>query len=427
MSIEELPENVVFYLEKTFSQNPSDLAHLLRYLYYDIVRFDCKNWYYFKQYRWICLDEHDNPLGHLLRNDLVNKYLILSSRYNLEATRKSQRQSEGESSTSSNSRSNRGSSGVISEGGRDGIRRDGSLMRRDGREEDEVYLPLVISHLTYQSKICLEISLRISDHSYFQKIMVIAQELFTDKNFTQTLDKKTNLIGFSNGVYNLSERKFHFPASYDRVFMEVDYPYNMEGKFEKEVREWFSGMKLDGLLPLLGATLSGEVRGPPIWITGLSDEMFRDLYGLLKWTFGDYLGEMPFSALRKRKISKSETHSWLVGNCKKRLVVVEQAEDDHPSVNPRMVDFLLTQESLNLRLPYEMGHEYLPQFSLLILSKHKAPEPGEGFQVFQLGKTHQETEEVDGESSSSGSDSVSSVQEKWKYDLMKILLDFYQK
>ena len=35
-------QDIYFYLEKTFSQNPSDIAHLLKYLYFSNIRFDTK-------------------------------------------------------------------------------------------------------------------------------------------------------------------------------------------------------------------------------------------------------------------------------------------------------------------------------------------------------------------------------------------------
>lgn len=382
-SDDHLDPEINFYLEKTFSQNPSDVAHLLKYFYYPYIRYDTKNWYHFHNHQWTMKDEDKSPLLPLIRNDLVNKYLSLANQYNQRIMK------------------------LTTE-----LMSDEELQSSD--DQMSPYLPLIISDLMYRSKVCSELGLKLTNHSYNQKVNMIAQELFTQKDFELILDSNPNLLGFNNGNLNLVDLSLNLPKYQDKVFMSVGYDYTSltSTNYQKDVTQYFNQLGLSKMLPVLGSLLSGQVRQPVIWVTNLSEPSMNGIGKLLEYTLGDYLGSLQFSMLRKRKIPhyQNHTHSDLVMNCRKRLILVEQLAEDYPSVNPQMIDTLISQDTLNLRKPYETTNDYRPQFGLIILSVKEDTEPIKSSMVFTANK-----------------DTPPLVPKpEWAMDLMKILLS-YQK
>lgn len=370
-------KTIFFYLEKTFSQNPSDVAHLLKYLYYPYVRFDTKNWFYFTNHRWYQYDEDQSPLIPLIKNEVVNKYLSLVDYYNQKVK---------------------------------SLTAELNSMEDENPEKMKSYLPLIRSDLMFKSQICYELGSKLINHSYCQKVNAIAQELLTQKDFALKLDTNPHCIGFNNGVLYLPTLKFDLPTYKDKVIMTVGYDFMSETAHQKEVVNFFHQLGLTNMLPILASFLSGSYREPVIWVTGLEENSLNAISNLLEWTLGDYCGSLPFSDLRKRKIPhyQNHTHTDLVMNCKKRLVIVEQTHDDYPSVNTAMIETLLGNK-LSLRMPYEQTNDYQPQFGIMILSTKKDTEPMKESMVFEAK-------------------SVEKIQSRpeWKIDMMKLLIKYFK-
>ena len=367
-------ERIRFYLEKTFSQNPSDVAHLLKFLYYPIIRFDTKNWFYFVDHRWNRRDEDQSPLIGLMKNDLVNRYLSLANRYNEEVMKLTRELNVVQDLDSMDSNLNVGLYGdSASDDDSQGDRKD-------------LYLPLIISDLMYKSMICSELSLKLSNHGYYHKVNTIAQELFTQKDFELRLDLNPELLGFNNGNYHLQPSRLRVPVENDRVFMTVGYHFRSDNmSFRKDIEDFWNRIGLKEMLPVLASLLRGNVRQPLIWVDGLNDRTSYAISQLLQGTLGDYIGSLPFSTLRKRKIPhyQNHTHTALVESFKKRLIIVDQTPEDYPALYPPMIETLLGRHTLNLRKPYETTNDYIPQFGIIILSSKSDSEPSSDALVFK--------------------------------------------
>ena len=242
-------KNLQFYLEKTFSQNPSDIAHLLKYLYYSIIRFDTKNWYYFTNHRWYKYDVDQSPLIPLIKNEVVNKYLTLVDHYNKKVKN---------------------------------LTTQLNTIEDENPEKMEIYIPLVRSDLMYKSQICYELGSKLINHSYCQKVNDIAQELLTQKDFSLTLDTNPNLIGFNNGVIHLPSGKFDLVKQENYILMSVNYDYTSEMTYTKDVITFFEQLGLNRMLPVLAGFLSGNYREPVIWVTGLNQSSLTAISDLLE-------------------------------------------------------------------------------------------------------------------------------------------------
>jgi len=252
---------------------------------------------------------------------------------------------------------------------------------------EQVYVPLIISDLMNKSKICNELAMKLSNFGFYSKVIVVAQELFTEKDFQLKFDLRPELLGFNNGNYHLNMNRLRVPVESDRVFMSVGYNYRSDKTiYHDEIMAFWSQLGIVDMLPILAKLLHGNVRQPIIWVNGLNDTTAYAITQLLNWTLGDYVGKLAFSALRKRKIPhiQNHTHSALVNNCCKRLIMVEQSQTDYPSVYQPMVDTLLNNESLSLRKPYEESNDYHPQFGIMVLSTKSDSEPSPDAMVFTI-------------------------------------------
>ena len=160
-----------FYLEKTLNQDSGNVAHILKYLYNEILHYDGNYWYYFDK-KWTIKEDEQNPLNNLIKNELVNHYLSLANNYNKQ---------------------------IIDNTKLTGSPQIYNLDR---------YMPLIINDMIYKSKCCSSICLELNNHAYRHKVISSAKDLFLNKHFSYQLDLKTNLLGFDNGVYDLNKKHF---------------------------------------------------------------------------------------------------------------------------------------------------------------------------------------------------------------------------
>lgn len=365
-------DDIAFYLEKTLNENPLNIAHILKYLYRDMIRFDGKQWYSFNNetHGWKITDEHNSPLINIIKNDLITRYMKLANQYNLKVQE----------------------------------------ISAAPAEDSLTYYPLIINDLIYKSKQCTELSLRLNNDVFCNQVMQIARELFIEKDFSKTMDTNPCLLGFNNGIYDLNTHQFEVAQYMHKVIMSTGYNFPSEQVYYNDVLNFFNVLKLVDLLPAMSYLLHGDRRLPFIWVTGLTDNTLNALLELFLWALGDYAGTMTFADLRRRKLSENGTQVDLVKNCPQRIVFVEQHEEDQPNVCSQMIETLLCQQNISLRKPREKtSSTYHPQFGLVVLSCHPKSEPWKDAIVFKA---------------ESAPDLYS--KEEWKYDFIQILLQYWK-
>lgn len=396
-------EQINFYLEKTFSQNPSDVAHALNLIYRSVLRRDSKGfWLYFTSGRWT-RSERVDLMVQLIQNEMVNQYLALATSYNQKAM-KLLNLTAGELRES-----------------QDGLVGGEGICLEDGIVPDycPVYLPLIINDLMFKSKICSELGSKLN-HSdyYYQKVAGFATDLLTEKDFELCFDLNPKLLGFENGIWNLETNAFSPAKPGDRVLRSVGYPWKIEeevdqerrGTIRGEIRAYFQGIGLEKLLAMLGSMLNGDVRQPVIWIRNIKKEVTDDLRRLLAWVLGDYLGELSFGLFRKKRLQ--DQHGLapieLIDSTRSRVAMVEQQESDFGSLNCLMLDHLLQESELEMRKPYENAHLYQPQFSVIWCCQKEGVEPCESAVV------------LDSEFAELGE---KKAKKEWRQEIMQMILE----
>ena len=170
---------------------------------------------------------------------------------------------------------------------------------------------------------CLKIQIQLKDSNYKDKIMKECKDYFYDKDFQEKLNEK-NLLGFENGVYDLTEGIFRggLPSDYVSLSTGIRFPIapsdrplklsslmdhveglddydelneGLEDFFEKvfpvkEVSEY--------TIRFLSSCLSGEIREEKFYFwTGSGGNGKSKLVELLDFTLGDYSRSMDVSFL----------------------------------------------------------------------------------------------------------------------------------
>jgi len=341
-------------LEKTLNQSPSNLALLLKFLYYDTVRFNGKVWYHFKDHRWQISD--NTPLEDIVKNHLINRYLDLTNTYN----------------------------NLVIE--------YQSLMAQE-QEGSKNIIPyeLTINDLIYKSKLCSDLCVMLNNHTFIQKILAVGEHVFLEKDFEYTIDLQPQLLGFNNGVYDLDQKKLNIGHSSDLISMTVgyDFQYNdgTPSKILNQLNLFFNNKSQisKDFLTQIRKMLHGNQRYPVIQVYGLDNAGIEFFETLLSKCLGDYLGRLPISLLSKKKFSYKETNSELVDNCKKRICLMSQGFEtiSNEDFNLDMMDKLLVENSLHIRKAYDKLNDYHPQFGLVVLSDLKEVEPQPGMLTFE--------------------------------------------
>jgi phage/plasmid-associated DNA primase len=71
----------------------------------------------------------------------------------------------------------------------------------------------------------LKISCKLNDETFKDGVIKALREYFYDRDFLDKLDANPNLLAFSNGVWELKEKKFRQARAEDFVSMNTGYDY----------------------------------------------------------------------------------------------------------------------------------------------------------------------------------------------------------
>ena len=190
-------------------------------------------------------------------------------------------------------------------------------------------------------------------------IMSDLADLFYDgknpnKDFVSKLDRNSYLIGFNNGVYDLSNFIFRDGVPEDYVSISTGYDYSDERtdkyndllKFlediqpEREEREY--------MLTYLSTALFQNTLELFTIMTGIGRNGKSKLIELLQPTFGDYYGAVPAQLFTRPMPNANEPDPGLLNLLKKKIVVASEAEK-FGKLNTAFIKFLTGRDHTTLR------------------------------------------------------------------------------
>ena len=340
-------EFISAHIHRSVSGTTQDVATVVYTLYkHQYICLDPKgtNWMEYRGHRWYRCNGGIS-LKSKIGNEVLNEYLYLVTHYNVTA------------------------------------------MNEDN-DHKEQYLQ--------RSKALTEITYRLRDMTFKDKIMKECIVMFYDPNFEQELDVNPDLIGFENGVYDLKEGQFRNGRPEDRISMSTGHDFieysdiDVENEYSDEplVAEINDFMAQVFPTPstrryvwkMLASFIQGH--NPEelfhIW-NGIGGNGKSKLLELFENAFGEYCFKIPVSFVtQKRGASNAATPE--ISRGKGRRLGSFQEPDEGVRMNMGIVKEISGGDKLYRRGLYKEGDEYKPQFKLVFLTNYlpKVPSNDEG-------------------------------------------------
>jgi P4 family phage/plasmid primase-like protien len=279
-------------------------------------------WYEFRNNRWYPI--HD---GYTLKKEIsesfVNEYLQLVSKYSLKA------------------------------------------IKLSGVEKDEIQQKAVKTQ---------SIVKKLMDISFKEKIMKEATILFYDPDFEKKLNENYDILGFTNGVYDLANSEFREgrPDDYISISTNVDYyPFVESNPFAQKMLKFFREILPNEevrkyLLLSLATCVAGHNREEKCRIvTGSGSNGKSLLFSLVQQALGDYYISCPITIITRKRNSSNQASPELL-----RLKGVRcgcfQETDDGEKLNVGILKEITGNDSFMVRGLYSDPIEIKPQVKFFL-------------------------------------------------------------
>ena len=331
MAYDELiSQSIAQDIRNSQSQTTQDIARVVYDMYrYQFVCVSLKQnaWYEFRNHRWIPIDSAVT-LKKKLGNEVVNEYLRMIKYYG-----------------------------------------EAACEQEDERKDQYIILSKNLADVTY----------KLREISFKDKIIKECQMMFYDANFLQNLDANPNLIGFENGVYDLSKAEFRDgrPEDYISLTTGNDYiEYTGDDESVQAINEFMSQVfpekeVRDYVWILLASFLEG--RNPNekfhIW-TGVGGNGKSKLLELFELAFGKYTNKIPVSTLTQKIRTQSNQASPEISRLKGIRAVSTQEPEEDTRLNVGVMKEWSGGDKLFCRALYSEPFEFKPQFKMIFCCNH---------------------------------------------------------
>jgi len=245
---------------------------------------------------------------------------------------------------------------------------------------------------TRVGNIC-KVIVKLKDSSYKDKIMKECKEYFYDKNFMEKLNDKKDLIGFENGVYDLTKSEFREGLPDDYVSLSTglslpvinqDKPIGIDDLVElsKELpnyEERYEGLYdfLDKVFPIqsvleytlrfLSSCLSGEVREEKFYFwTGSGGNGKSKLVELIDLAFGEYSRTMDVAFLTTKRGSSSAASPEIESIKYARFVTMSEPEKTDQIFVGKLKQ-MTGGDKMTTRGLFKETTQFKPQFKVVLM------------------------------------------------------------
>ena len=228
---------------------------------------------------------------------------------------------------------------------------------------------------------------KLKKNSYKNSIMAECKALFYHFNFERLLDSNLHLVGFENGVYDLSDvNNLHFRKTTpdDYISTTVGYDYNMEltmdtykdNEVVKKIHKFFASIQptedMRKYLWMYCASFlkSGNDDQKFLIFTGSGSNGKSILTMLIKNSFNAYYGTAPIQLITKEKGSASDTDSAMADKKAVKILTMEEPETG-AKIFTSYIKLLTGGTEIMTRGLYKNATYFTPQFKLLISCNDK--------------------------------------------------------
>lgn len=273
-------------------------------------------------------------------------------------------------------------------------------------------------------------------------ILTECGEIFALKNphFLDKLDENTHLIGFNNGVFDLSENNFRAGRPSDNLTMSVGYNFSPSfSAHNEELRNFLESIQPEEtereyLLTYLATSLIGTNPDELFHIfSGKTRNGKSKLRDVIRLTLGEYYDSISSNLLTDRRPPSTAPQADIMGLKGKRILIGSEPEKGK-QINSGFMKFLTGNDPIKGRGLYERNeYEYKPQFKIALLC-NDIPDMDDSdaaiwsrCRVINFPVTFVEDPNPNNVFENKIDKNLSEKIINWKQDFMLLLLQYYQK
>jgi P4 family phage/plasmid primase-like protien len=308
----------------------NDVARVIHYLYkYDFVCISVryKNWYEFRGHRWVPCDGACT-LRMKISNDVWREYMAAARDWTQRAM--------------------------------DATNASDQSMHQD------------------HAKRMHDIALKLKTTNFKDYLMKECAELFYVEKFEDWLDSNENLIGFTNGVFDLDTMEFREGRPEDHISFSTgnDYiEYDPTNKYVHAIKVYLTQVLpkpevREYVMRLFATFLHGAVKEQKFYIwTGSGSNSKSKLVELFERSFGEYCCKFPITLLTMKRAASNAATSELARAKGKRFGCLQEPSEDE-KLNIGLMKELSGGDKIMARAIYKEPVEFKPQFKMLLLCNH---------------------------------------------------------
>lgn len=225
----------------------------------------------------------------------------------------------------------------------------------------------------------------LNNVSFINNIMIACCRIFHDSSFKEKLDSNPHLLGFENGIYDLTNFRFRAGAPEDYVSKSTGYDYIDKKKLTKydyecqnKIKKFFSSCipkehVKNYVLRFIASCLDGVSKEQqfPFWV-GKGGNGKSVTISMIQNAFGNYWSSMSSAYLTKKRNDSSAASPDLADKVGVRIITFQETEDNE-TIQVSKLKELCGNDTMPARGLFEKQMYFKPQ-AKYILSTNKLPD-----------------------------------------------------
>jgi P4 family phage/plasmid primase-like protien len=216
-----------------------------------------------------------------------------------------------------------------------------------------------------------------AEHFFWDQEHILNQTIKC-ASFEEVLDTNKYLIGFRNGVYDLSLDTFRDAKPDDLISLSTQnfyYAYSWSDPIVIEINSFLRKVFprqdiLQYVMRMLASFLDGDIEEQFYIFTGNGSNGKSKLVELFQMTFGEYVGTLPVSLITGKRTPSSSATPELARMKGKRLGVMHESNVSE-SINLGLIKAISGGDKMYARALHSDPIEFRPTFQLLLLCNDK--------------------------------------------------------
>lgn len=215
---------------------------------------------------------------------------------------------------------------------------------------------------------------KLKTRGFKDAVLSECANLFYVDKFEESLDTNFNLIGFENGVYDLSTGEFRDGKPEDLLSLStgIDYiEFSHDSEEVKVIEKFFREVQVDKemrdyVLTFLASCLDGSTKMQKmiIW-TGVGSNGKSTAVEFFQKAFGSYCGSIPHTLITRKSLPAGQATPELAHMRGKRFGVFQEPEAED-QINVGIMKQLSGTDKIFVRPLYGKGFDMRPQFKMLL-------------------------------------------------------------